>query len=130
MSLAESKQYQKTVEELKEKIKSELGDSIDSLVLYGSAARGEYKGVDSDIDILIIAKDETSSTYNKIRKIATEIDLKNSTATTLVYLSRKEFKRNARLSSPFLEEVAKEGIVLYDNGIFERFRESLVKVSR
>jgi predicted nucleotidyltransferase len=86
MSLAESKQYQKTVEELKEKIKAELGDSIDSLVLYGSAARGEYKGVDSDIDILIIAKDETSSTYNKIRKIATGIDLKNSTATRLLFI--------------------------------------------
>ncbi|MGQ9469807.1 MAG: nucleotidyltransferase domain-containing protein [Nitrososphaerales archaeon] len=129
MPLAESKQYQKTVEELKERITSELGDSIDSLVLYGSAARGEYKGIDSDIDILVIAKDDAISTYNKIRRIATEIDLRNSTATTLVYLSRKEFKRNFRLNSPFLEEVAKEGIVLYDNGTFERFRESLVKVS-
>ncbi len=76
--------YQRTIAEL-EKIVSNLGVAIDSLIPYGSAARGEYKGIDSDIDILVIAKDETNSTYEKIRNVAaTEIDLNNSTATSLV----------------------------------------------
>jgi predicted nucleotidyltransferase len=120
--------YRRTIDELKKSV-SELGLPIDSLILYGSAARGEYKGIDSDIDILVISEDKTNSTYEKILRIASDIDLKNSTATSLVYFSREEFERIAPIS-PFLETVAQEGITLYDNGTFERFRAGLVKVSR
>lgn len=121
--------YRTTVDELKKRVLNELGESINSLILYGSAAREQHKGTESDIDILVIAKDETKLAYDKIRKIATEVDLRNSTATTLVYLSQREFERNVGLGSPFLENVAGEGIALYDNGTFERFRRSLVKAS-
>ncbi|MBI2184254.1 MAG: nucleotidyltransferase domain-containing protein [Thaumarchaeota archaeon] len=121
--------HQRTIAALKERVLSELRNSIDSLILYGSAARGEYRGIDSDIDILLIAEDRTKLTYEKARKIATEIDLENATATTLVHLSRKEFEQNIK-RSPFLQNVLEEGVVLYDNGTFERFRESLLKASR
>ena len=122
-------EHQKTISELKKAV-SKLGISIDSLVLYGSVARGQDRGIDSDIDILVIGKDETKSSYEKIRALATDIDLKNSTATSIVYFSRKEIERDMKLDSPFLAEVMKEGVPLYDNGTFERLRAGVVKIIR
>ena len=120
--------YRKTVRELSKRLAEEFGDKLDTIIVYGSIARGEYKRMQSDIDILIIAKDD--SLYDKIRSIATDLDLENTTATSLVYLTRSEFERFLKLGSPFLANVMEEGEVLYEKGIFERARKSLLKASR
>ncbi|MBS7250380.1 MAG: nucleotidyltransferase domain-containing protein [Candidatus Freyarchaeota archaeon] len=117
-------QYKKIAEELKERIISELGDKIDSIILYGSVARGEAKR-ESDIDILIVAHNDDKEVYDKISKIRTSIDLDNNTLTSLVYLSRKELKRYSKLGSPFIESIASEGVILYDNGTFKGISKGL-----
>lgn len=116
--------FKKTVSELKDAL-TQAQIPIDSLVLYGSAARGEYKGIDSDIDILVLADDEAKSTYNKIRTLFTDIDLRNETFTSIAYFSHHSFESNLQRGSPFASEILKEGIVLYDNGTFEGLRRSI-----
>ena len=52
-------------------LKSIYGDNLESIILYGSSARGEYKYKKSDINFLIILKDNTPSElsrYNPIMK--------------------------------------------------------------
>ncbi|MCL4458751.1 MAG: nucleotidyltransferase domain-containing protein [Chloroflexi bacterium] len=126
----QTKAYQKSIEQLKREILSRIGDRIDSIVLYGSAARGEYRPLESDIDILVIAEDDNSSLKAEISSVIGEIDLRNATATSLVYLSRSNFRSYLGWGSPLLESVLEEGVILYDNGTFELVRRSLVKASK
>ncbi|MCP8317193.1 MAG: nucleotidyltransferase domain-containing protein [archaeon] len=120
--------HKKTIEELKRRLISELGDRIDSIILYGSVARNEARE-ESDIDILVIIKDKDIKIYDKISKIRTDIDLDNNTLTSLVSLSRRELERYIKLGSPFIESVIEEGVILYDNGNFEKIRKSIVATS-
>lgn len=79
--------YQITVAQLKRELLACLGSRIDSVVLYGSAARGQYRPGESDIDILIIGEAEDRGLKAEISEIVGNIDLKHSTATSVVYLS-------------------------------------------
>jgi predicted nucleotidyltransferase len=120
----------KTVEEAKKKLVSQFGRTIDSIVLYGSAARGQYRPMESDIDILVIGRDDNGLINSEISGAIGSIDLDNATATSLVYISRENFRRHLEWDSPFLENVLEEGITLYDNGTFEKVRRSLIKAGR
>ncbi len=115
--------YEKVVTHLKERLEKEIQDGVESIVLYGSLARNEAHA-DSDIDILIVAQDNDRRLYDRISRIRTRIDLDNNTLTTLIQMSRDEFKRYIKLGSPFIESVMKESVILYDRGFFRKLRGS------
>ncbi len=117
--------YAKTVEQLKNRLIKELGDRIESIVLYGSVAK-KTTHEESDIDLLIVTREEDKSLYNKISKIRTQVDLKSNTLTAIVHLTNKELERYTKLGSPFIKTVAEEGIILYDKGNFKKLRQSLI----
>jgi predicted nucleotidyltransferase len=117
--------HAKAVAQLRDKLVTNFGDRIESIVLYGSVAKN-MAHEDSDIDILIVARDWDKRLYDKISKIRTEIDLDHNTLTTLVYMSSGELERYVKFGSPFIESVAQEGVILYDKGIFKKVRGSLV----
>ena len=117
--------YAKAVAQLKNKLVKEVGDRIESIVLYGSVAKNTAHE-DSDIDILIVTRDEDKRLYDKISKIRTKIDLDNNTLTTLVHMSSRELEHYVKLDSPFIKSVAQEGVILYDKGIFKKVCGSLV----
>ena len=116
--------YEKIAAHLKDKLIEELGDRIDAIVLYGSVAKKEADK-NSDIDILIVTRDDDKRLYDRISKIRTRIDLENDTLTSLVQMSRIELEQYAKLGSPFLENVTKKGVTLHDNGILKKIRRSL-----
>ncbi|MDO8637396.1 MAG: nucleotidyltransferase domain-containing protein [Dehalococcoidia bacterium] len=122
-----TKPYRKSMEELKKELLTRLGQRIDSIILYGSAARGQYRPLESDIDVLVVGQGNDGSIKREISEIIGSIDLENSTATSPVYLSRENFRRYLEWGSPFLENVLEEGFVLYDNGTFEQVRRNRVK---
>ena len=119
-----TRNYQLTLKELKDRLIKELGSSLDSLVLYGSIARQDYHA-ESDIDILLILEDKTLE--EAAFGIAYDIDLKNSTFTTLFTVTPEEIKRYQERGSPFLDNVSEEGKILYDNGTWEKLRRSLIR---
>jgi uncharacterized protein len=123
---AKTNSYKKSVKELKSRLTEQFGERIHSIILYGSAARGQYRHLESDIDILVIGLDDNAKTKSDISSAVGEIDLKNATATSLVYLSHDNFRRYLEWRSPFLDNVLEEGITLYDNGTFEEVRRNLV----
>ncbi len=49
--------YKLTLQDLKEKLVRELGGKLQSMILYGSVARGDF-GTESDIDLLLILGDK------------------------------------------------------------------------
>ena len=120
--------HEKTIAHLSKRLAKELPNKIESIILYGSAARNQTHE-DSDIDILIITQKDDKKLYDKISKIRTQIDLDNNTLTALVQMSKNELERYLKLGSPFLENVMKQGVPLYDRGLFKKIRGSLTQKS-
>lgn len=123
-----SPQVTKAVKEFSKKVVEELDGKVDSIILYGSVARGEAKK-HSDIDVLIVGRDKRVL-ERKVSDIGYENDLKHETFTALVYLSPDEIEQEVRLGSYFIKDILTEGVVLYDNGTFKRIREKTFSFSR
>ena len=118
--------YRSVAERLAGELAQSLKGEVEAIVLYGSVAVGEASE-DSDIDILVVTKDRSRNLYHKISSIRTRVDLDNGTLTTLIHMSRDEFELYLKSGSPFLEDVLRNGVALYDGGFFKRLRKSFNK---
>jgi|WetSurMetagenome_2_1015567.scaffolds.fasta_scaffold619813_1 uncharacterized protein len=121
-----TKNYKLTLKDLNERLVGELGDKLDSIILYGSIARGDY-GLESDIDILVILEDKKFE--DNTSDIRYDIDVKNSTVTTFFICTPDEINKIIQQGFPFINNVLKEGEVIYDNGTWERLRQGFVRAS-
>ena len=116
--------YANAVAQLKDRLVKELGDKVESIILYGSVAKNTANE-ESDIDILIVTREYDRSLYDKISKIRTRIDIENNTLTALVHVTTEELERYTKLGSPFMKSIAEEGVILYDRGSFKKLRGSI-----
>jgi predicted nucleotidyltransferase len=120
--------YRQAAVEFARRVVASLGKQIDSIVLYGSVARGEATG-DSDIDVLIVSPDPKS-----VRGRVSELRLDFDCETEFEYfITLAHYKRDEFLSQtgfPFIQEVLQDGVILHDDGIFSRLREKAARVSR
>ena len=66
--------YQEAVEEFVRRVKGKYEDKIDSIILFGSVARGEAKE-DSDVDILVVVKERNIEDMKEIHGIAFEVSM-------------------------------------------------------
>lgn len=85
---------------------------VEKIILYGSAARGEYVPDESDIDILIVSK-KPKKIYDNILDIQTDVGLKHAAVFSVIMKTAKEFQNEWKLGSPFIENVIREGEFLY-----------------
>jgi uncharacterized protein len=122
-----TKNYKLTLKNLKERLVNEIGDKFDSIILYGSVARGDF-GKESDIDLLLISEDKML--IEKAYEIGYNVDIKNNSVTSILIYSPEEISKNIELGSPFTNNVISEGKIIYDNGTWKRLRRSLIKASR
>lgn len=122
------RKYEKALEAFKSRILNELGKRIQSIVIYGSVARGEATE-DSDIDVLVLSDDKR--VREKVSDIAYEIDFEYDFETFImpIHLTTKEFEHRIKVGSPFTSSILKEGVILYDDGTFKRIREKMLRIS-
>ncbi|ADC64614.1 DNA polymerase beta domain protein region [Ferroglobus placidus DSM 10642] len=115
-----------TLERFKKKVLNKLEDRVHAIVIYGSLARGTYTK-DSDIDILVIG--ENKADWERVSRIAYEIDYENGFRTfiTTMFLTKNEFEQRLKAGDPFIHNVLREGVVLYDTGVYEGFRKSMLE---
>ncbi len=95
-------------------IKRDLSDfykeNLESLILYGSQARGDAKEF-SDIDLLTILRTEINP-YKEIDKtgdIIAKYSLENDVVISCHFISSAKFHQQ---NTPFLANVKREGIIL------------------
>ncbi len=122
--------YRKVAVEFAQQVASALGDQVDAIVLYGSVARGKATR-DSDIDILVVSPDP-QRVRNKLSEIRSDFSYEQNYSffISLVHYSREELYKLKQIGSPFIQNVVREGVTLYDNGTFARVRQTGITASR
>lgn len=96
------------------------------IIAYGSRVRGDFES-DSDLDLLVVVDKKDREIKEKILDIFYSYELKTEISFSVTILSKGELEFNERLGSPFIKEIKKEGLILYDS---EQGREkSALKIS-
>lgn len=91
--------------------RTQLGEEIAELYVFGSTVRGEAHGRASDVDVLIVLADDTDSdiTADSLRDIALDVMIEYGPAVELHILSETTFDRHQREGNPFIRNVVAEG---------------------
>jgi predicted nucleotidyltransferase len=97
--------YRKAVDEFVERVLDKYSDRIDSIILFGSVARGEAKE-ESDIDILGIWKGDEAEGWRAMTGLAFDVLLDEEEYISVKVLGLEDLKAE----NPFIKNVMREGI--------------------
>jgi predicted nucleotidyltransferase len=98
-----------TIRQFAKIARERFGKEIRKIILFGSAARGDARE-DSDIDILVVAKNEDYQLQKALSGIAFDLMLETKELLSVKVFSRQEFEFLREVNSSFLSNVLKEGI--------------------
>jgi len=104
--------YRKAVDEFVRRVLERYRDKIDSIILFGSVARGEAKK-DSDVDILVVVKERNIEDMKEIHGIAFEVSTEHSQGISPKVYAVNEILNRMEIGVPFIKEALKEGVSLY-----------------
>lgn len=96
-------------------IKKFMGKDLVKMILYGSCARGDFKGY-SDVDIALLTRGTRTDVWkysDKIDEVATELALKYFAIVNFVLLPFDEFEEKKNWYRYF-KNIEQEGIKLYE----------------
>ena len=108
--------YQEAVDEFVRRAREKYEDEIDSIILFGSVARGEA-GRESDIDILVVIVGDRFRMIRELSEIVLDILLETGEYLSIKTLSTENFKFLKEIKSSFLSNVIKEGIFIERDGV-------------
>lgn len=103
--------YHKVITEFVRGALEKYGDKINSIVLFGSVARGEA-GKESDIDILVVAVGDRFKIRRELSELVLDILLKTGEYISVKTLSMEDFEFLTEIKSSFLKNVMQEGVLV------------------
>jgi predicted nucleotidyltransferase len=91
--------------------RSQCGDEIAKLYVFGSTIRGETRGLASDVDVLVVLNDgaDEDVTADSLRDLAYDTMLEYGPVVELHILSETTFERHQHEGHPFIRNVVTEG---------------------
>ncbi len=106
--MGSSDRAQQIVVEYRERLREILGEELDSVVLYGSQARGDAQE-GSDIDVLIVMRGsfDYGTLIEKTSKLTAAVSLEHDVVISRAFVTRHDYQ--TRLT-PFLMNVRREGV--------------------
>lgn len=114
---------EEVVEKIKKDLSSFFGNSLSSIILYGSYAKGKETQY-SDIDLLIIVKRDFND-WRERREVETELRMKFYSIIGCVspkVASINELDKALTFYNPLLLNILDHGVVLFDDGTFDRLK--------
>jgi predicted nucleotidyltransferase len=88
------------------------GNLLDSIILFGSVARGTQTD-ESDVDIaLILFPGATSEMYDRMLDLVIDLELACGKVLSVIRIDRERFKE-WEATLPFYQNIRKEGVVLW-----------------
>lgn len=79
------------------------------MILFGSKARGDDRP-DSDIDVLVIVKDETWPVKSAILRVGARLSLEYDLLFNLVVISEERWQRMEQIKYPLFLQVVQDGL--------------------
>ena len=106
-----SANIQKILRELKAGLRRIYGEQLDSVILYGSYARGDAHPPDSDIDVMIVLKGEFNrqEAQKKSSEFVAKLCLENDVVISRTYASDKDY---ATSKMPLFINVRHDGVTV------------------
>jgi predicted nucleotidyltransferase len=96
------------LKKLKKGLLQIYGDQVDRILLYGSRARGDERP-DSDIDILVVLKDDFN--YSEMLRLSSDLaaslSLENDVVISRAFVSKEQLEHR---QTPFLMNVRREAV--------------------
>ena len=94
-----------------DRARSQHGDEIRELYVFGSTVRGEASGRSSDVDVLVVLRDDADRevTADDLRDIAYDVMLEHGPVVELHVLSESTFARYREEGNPFVRNAVAEG---------------------
>lgn len=90
-------------------LRKKFSDRITAVYAFGSKARGDY-GEWSDFDVLIVVRDRDPFIENEIIDVFVDEELRSGLIFTPVIKDARAFEHEKDFSTPFYENILKEGI--------------------
>ena len=94
-----------------EHAKSEFGEKLNGVILYGSYARGDYDS-ESDIDIMILAdktQEELKTHNHSFIVLSSDLGLEHDIVVSILIKDVETFDRYSQVL-PFYRNIVKEGV--------------------
>ncbi len=104
-----SEHIQKILRELKAGLRQIYGEQLDSVILYGSYARGDAHPPDSDIDVMIVLRDYQSygKEIDRTGELVSELSLQHGISISRVIMKRIQWQNS---DTPLLRNIRAEGL--------------------
>jgi len=103
-------QLDQVLQALRLGLKKVLGDQLETVILFGSQARGEAR-IDSDVDVLIVVRDEFDygDLIQRTSTLVSALSLEYDVVISRAFASRQRFDQER---SPFFLNVRREGVTV------------------
>lgn len=99
------------------KLQTLFASDLQSVILYGSKARGDA-GPDSDIDLLVILSDEAWTERRQLSQVSSRVSLNHDVLLLPHVVSLVRWQKMAEDPFSFYREVFKDGLPIYGDASF------------
>lgn len=113
MAQSRASTHERAARAFAKQVRERFGEAVQTVLLYGSVARGDERGVGSDVDLLVVLRDGTDrdEVAERVRDLAYDIELERGVVLSLLVLSSEEYEH--RQERPFYRHVRRDAETLY-----------------